>query len=705
MYRRRYHMRALCQSVAFVCVVLGFCAYNGAQHFGMTGFLSGAETSPSAARYLHELTDDTKEVLDTLAPNALTEAESSNSNNTSSDEECDEGEKADPVWTIAFYSIGVLYMFLALAIVCDEFFVPALEEMSSTRRMNLSMDVAGATLMAAGGSAPELFTSLFGTFNESEVGFGTIVGSAVFNVLFVIAMCALMSKEVLSLTWWPLFRDSFYYAIGLVMLAIFVGVNSKNEIEYWEAIILFIMYLGYVLLMWQNANIYKMITGKELEYPDEDEDDDGDDDNGEGEGEGDPERPKPVKRLSASAIDANMKTDSVSHFRWQGTFRAGILKLLRDPESWIETAGVGIVAKIAGDADYVFRQIDTNGDGSIDRTELMKLFEVLDCNLSQQDLDKVFQELDINNDGEICEEEFSRWYIQSEERIRSQVRHVFDEIDANKSGTIDRTELKTLLETLDPRVSDADVEEAINAMYKSGSREEISFEEFDEWYRHSILFERQKKAVEEDMHGVMENLMPPWGEGIGDWLKYLLVLPLVLLLSLTIPDVRRPGMSIWCYLAFFLSIAWIGGFAFFMVAWAEVIGNTIGIPDVVMGLTILAAGTSVPDMLSSVIVARRGEGDMAVSSSIGSNIFDILVGLPVPWFLFTVWPTKPDTVYIGSDGLTISILILLGMLVFVIAAVHCQGWKLTNTLAVLMLLFYVLFLAQAVAQEVPFETC
>jgi|EP01046_Picozoa_sp_COSAG06_P032372 Ca2+/Na+ antiporter len=50
-----------------------------------------------------------------------------------------------------------------------------------------------------------------------------------------------------------------------------------------------------------------------------------------------------------------------------------------------------------------------------------------------------------------------------------------------------------------------------------------------------------------------------------------------------------------------------------------------------MGLTFLAAGTSVPDLLTSVIVARQGHGDMAVSSSIGSNIFDVLVGLPFPW--------------------------------------------------------------------------
>merc|ERR1712127_1032480 len=103
-----------------------------------------------------------------------------------------------------------------------------------------------------------------------------------------------------------------------------------------------------------------------------------------------------------------------------------------------------------------------------------------------------------------------------------------------------------------------------------------------------------------------------------------------------------------------LSIVWIGLFSFFMVDWIEILGNTIGVPSVVMGYTVLAAGTSVPDLISSVIVARMGEGDMAVSSSIGSNIFDILVGLPLPWILFTAWPTKPDTVKINAKNVWIS---------------------------------------------------
>lgn len=44
-----------------------------------------------------------------------------------------------------------------------------------------------------------------------------------------------------------------------------------------------------------------------------------------------------------------------------------------------------------------------------------------------------------------------------------------------------------------------------------------------------------------------------------------------------------------------------------MVMWAEIIGATLGIPTVVMGLVFLAAGTSVPDLLSSMIVAQHGQ--------------------------------------------------------------------------------------------------
>ena len=146
---------------------------------------------------------------------------------------------------IVFYILGLIYMFVALAIVCDEFFVPSLDVI--IEKFGISEDVAGATFMAAGGSAPELFTSIIGVFVAfSDVGIGTIVGSAVFNILFVIGMCALFSKTVLHLTWWPLFRDCTFYSISLITLILFF---VDNYIMWWEALLLLALYCLYVIFM------------------------------------------------------------------------------------------------------------------------------------------------------------------------------------------------------------------------------------------------------------------------------------------------------------------------------------------------------------------------------------------------------------------------------------------------------------------------
>ena len=151
-------------------------------------------------------------------------------------------------------------MFVALAIVCDEYFVPSLEMISD--KLDLSDDVAGATFMAAGGSAPELFTSLIGVFvADSNVGIGTIVGSAVFNILFVIGACAFVvgfikdedgNPTVLNLTWFPLTRDCCFYILSLSVL---IYNFSGNEISGWESISMIAVYACYVTFMMYNSKI------------------------------------------------------------------------------------------------------------------------------------------------------------------------------------------------------------------------------------------------------------------------------------------------------------------------------------------------------------------------------------------------------------------------------------------------------------------
>ena len=78
------------------------------------------------------------------------------------------------------------------------------------------------------------------------------MGSAVFNILFVIGMCALVSKTVLDLTWWPLFRDVTFYSVDLILL---IGFFYDGEIYWYEALVLFFGYIAYVLFMKYNEHI------------------------------------------------------------------------------------------------------------------------------------------------------------------------------------------------------------------------------------------------------------------------------------------------------------------------------------------------------------------------------------------------------------------------------------------------------------------
>lgn len=61
----------------------------------------------------------------------------------------------------------------------------------------MSPDVAGATIMAIGTSSPELFINIVGTFiTQGDIGVGTIVGSAAFNILAAPACCGLFTGFV-----------------------------------------------------------------------------------------------------------------------------------------------------------------------------------------------------------------------------------------------------------------------------------------------------------------------------------------------------------------------------------------------------------------------------------------------------------------------------------------------------------------------------
>lgn len=62
----------------------------------------------------------------------------------------------------------------------------------------------------------------------------------------------------------------------------------------------------------------------------------------------------------------------------------------------------------------------------------------------------------------------------------------------------------------------------------------------------------------------------------------------------------------------------------FLVWGAVEIARTLGISDMIVGLTIVAVGTSLPELASSIIAARKGEPDIALGNVLGSNLFNTL---------------------------------------------------------------------------------
>lgn len=95
-------------------------------------------------------------------------------------------------------------------------------------------------------------------------------------------------------------------------------------------------------------------------------------------------------------------------------------------------------------------------------------------------------------------------------------------------------------------------------------------------------------------------------------------------------DVSAPQSS-WPRIAFWLlaGLVALPVGAHLLVTGATDIARDLGVPEAVIGLTLVAVGTSLPEMAASVIAALRGRSDLALGNVVGSNIFNILAILGI----------------------------------------------------------------------------
>ncbi|XP_005177344.1 sodium/potassium/calcium exchanger 3 isoform X2 [Musca domestica] len=447
---------------------------------------------------------------------------------------------------VVLHVIASLYLFVALAVVCDEYFVPAVEKICAA--LNMSNDVAGATFMAAATSAPELFVNVIGTFiTEGDIGVGTIVGSAVFNILAVAACCGIGAGMTIPLDWWPLTRDSIAYGFTVAVL---ICVMHDERVEWYEALILVSLYAVYLAVMYFDKTFQKC-----------------------------------AKEIVENRICHNLST-----------------------------------IQLNGGVNNESAKAPTSTTPAIATT---------------------------------C--------------ISNTITTTISTVSTNNSGCVVKSPPATTPENTDVEAPTATANDTAST---NGEEEEEGY---------SLL-------------------TYPWGKSCFAQFTWIIIWPIHLLFRIAIPDCKKAKNNKIFPLTFVMCIVWIGSLSY-VVAWMiTIIGDTLKIPDSVMGITFLAAGTSVPEAVSSVIVAKRGHGSMGICNSIGSNTFDILLCLGVPWLIKAVFfPIQPGQNYVGinSAGLEYSAITLLSTLFLLYLTFSCNKFKLDRKVGTACLVIYLVFLVFA----------
>lgn len=186
----------------------------------------------------------------------------------------------------------------------------------------------------------------------------------------------------------------------------------------------------------------------------------------------------------------------------------------------------------------------------------------------------------------------------------------------------------------------------------------------------------------------------------GRWerIRFGIMFPIRFLYYISIPDCRVASWESWYTVTFVMSIAWMGLHSYVLVWAVSVIGVTIGIPECIMGLTLLAAGSSIPDAIASLVMAEQGLGDMALANAIGSNIFDMLC-LSIPWLLSTTVVHPNSQVLIQGGNIVYVSLTLFGTVALALAILYYNQWRLDKKLGAAMMTSYLFFLSAAVLIE------
>ncbi|MFC1623686.1 sodium:calcium antiporter [Patescibacteria group bacterium] len=132
----------------------------------------------------------------------------------------------------------------------------------------------------------------------------------------------------------------------------------------------------------------------------------------------------------------------------------------------------------------------------------------------------------------------------------------------------------------------------------------------------------------------------------------------------------------------------VGIAAYFLTENAILFAQVLGIPALIIGFSVIAIATSIPDTVIAITNARKGHTDDVISNVFGSNIFNILIALGVPLFLHSAITKTSIDIVSGGIDLVIGLILATVIVIYFII----DDYTITKKNAVFTLILYIAFL-------------
>lgn len=552
------------------------------------------------------------------------------------------------VCPLAYCLLGIwlVFLFITLGLTADDYLCPSLTVISRT--LGISQNIAGVTFLAFGNGAPDIFSSLAGfTQNRDQSGVQLVIqalfGAGIFVTTVVVGVISFISND-LTLTNRPFTRDVLFY-LGAVSWAFITLYRQKITMA--VAIGFIALYVVYIAVVIIARYIYQGWKRKAVQVeiqPDSKIASRGelfDTSNSAG-----------ARRQLDTVRDANEHSSWASSVNSQKNY-VPRRNISLTPHSMISGALISsentLIAPAFQNAPALTRQYSSD---------------------SEEDFPLLGGKRKISAWRKFL---FGLEPIDREEWNRSNF--------FKKCFMVCKAPAVFCLNLTIP-VVDYDEEE----------------HNWNKWLNvlHCLTMPVFGVVATNNYSHMIGGKLPAWA------LALCAGLVLALIVAMTTKSEKRPrGHSLFAYLAFVVSVVWIYITANEIVNLLKMFGIVLGLSDAILGLTFLAWGNSLGDLISNTAMAKQGFGQMAVSACFAGPLLNMLLGIGIPCTYVTVTDSQhlihlhhQDNQYI------ISAAFLAASLSSSAICIPLMGFRVPRMYGAYLLTLYLAYLAVSVATAV-----